>query len=429
MTAVAMDDVAMVTSLLDHGCNVNLVPSLQTRNNEFGESAIHVTARTGNRSMCELLIQHHADINMTSFGGRTPLMKACLHGDYDVIKLFIAHGADIRQRDYQNMTCLHYACINGSVDVIALLLDREKSILNVPNWRGETPLMLATEFGHWGAISCLLQNKCDVNLTSHKHGSCHILSGHSALHLASRDGHVTISHDLISCGAEVNLRDGSGRTALHWACREGHLDIAKLLLTCDVNIDLQNVNGETSLYEAVKGCHEDIVELLLKHNANPNILTNSGKSALIEAVNLDSVAMVKCLLLSNCNLNYHWINSKSQRQTESLDPMELALKNRNLVIIRMLMAAGCNINTVLNWALPFYSAIKEKSPNLNDTNNRKLIMSIDMNEYLFLKHMCKVRIRSLLGLNVIQKVKALYLPLTLKQYILLKDVPQGQSHK
>ncbi len=419
ITAVAMDNIAIVTSLLDKGCSVDLVPSLQTRNNELGESAIHLTARAGNAKMCELLIHYNADVNMTSFGGRTPVMKACFHGNYDVTKLLLSHGANIRQVDDQEMNCLHYACMNGSVDIIGLLLDMDKTILDVPNWRGETPLMLATEFGHWRAISCLLQNNCDINLTCQRHGSSHILSGHAALHISSRDDHVNISRDLIANGASINLTDGSDRTALHWACREGNLNIVRLLLACDMNIDLQNVHGETSLFEAVNGCHEDIVELLLKYNANPDILTNNGKSALTKAIHLDSVAIVKCLLLSNCNLNHHWINSINQKQTETLDPMGLALQNANLDIVRMLMTAGFNINSVMNWVFSYQTKIEDKTRNMTDSNTTDL--PIDITEYLVLKHMCKVKIRNLLGICITQKVQALYLPSTLKQYVLLND--------
>ncbi|KAL4431715.1 hypothetical protein ABPG74_017344 [Tetrahymena malaccensis] len=52
----------------------------------------------------------------------------------------------------------------------------------------------------------------------------------TALHWASKRGHLKLTQFLIQKGADVNATDILGKTPLFYACQEGHIDIVKILL-------------------------------------------------------------------------------------------------------------------------------------------------------------------------------------------------------
>lgn len=57
--------------------------------------------------------------------------------------------------------------------------------------------------------------------------------------LAVSHGRGDMVRALLSCGAQVNIRDDDGSTALMCACEHGHVDIVRQLLSvpgCDVTL-------------------------------------------------------------------------------------------------------------------------------------------------------------------------------------------------
>uniref|UniRef100_A0A672RF65 Uncharacterized protein n=1 Tax=Sinocyclocheilus grahami TaxID=75366 RepID=A0A672RF65_SINGR len=64
-------------------------------------------------------------------------------------------------------------------------------------------------------------------------------AGQTALMLAVSHGRGDMVKALLSCGAQVNLRDDDGSTALMCACEHGHVDIVRQLLSvpgCDATL-------------------------------------------------------------------------------------------------------------------------------------------------------------------------------------------------
>lgn len=65
--------------------------------------------------------------------------------------------------------------------------------------------------------------------------------------LAVSHGRGDMVRALLSCGAQVNIRDDDGSTALMCACEHGHVDIVRQLLSvpgCDVTLT-DNVSQQT----------------------------------------------------------------------------------------------------------------------------------------------------------------------------------------
>ncbi|KAJ5375933.1 hypothetical protein N7509_012819 [Penicillium cosmopolitanum] len=104
----------------------------------------------------------------------------------------------------------------------------------------------------------------------------------SPLGVAAEAGHEGALQILFEAGWDVNLRDGNGRTPLFIAAASGQEAIARMLLgRKDINADLANNQGHTPLLEASRKGHVAIIEqLLAAENVNVNPSTSSGQSAL-----------------------------------------------------------------------------------------------------------------------------------------------------
>jgi len=89
--------------------------------------------------------------------------------------------------------------------------------------------------------------------------------GYSALHYASRNGHLQAAKCLVGLGANVNLpTTGLQATALHRAVTAGKVDMVKYLLTVGANPDLTDSDGLSSKDRATKEKREELVQIFQK---------------------------------------------------------------------------------------------------------------------------------------------------------------------
>ncbi|KAL2096857.1 hypothetical protein ACEWY4_006064 [Coilia grayii] len=92
--------------------------------------------------------------------------------------------------------------------------------------------------------------------------------GETPLHMAAIRGDVAQVRQLISLGADVNVKDFAGWTPLHEACNLGYYDVAKVLISAGAEVNTQGLDDDTPLHDASSSGHKDIVKLLLRHGGN-----------------------------------------------------------------------------------------------------------------------------------------------------------------
>ncbi|KAJ8403307.1 hypothetical protein AAFF_G00355240 [Aldrovandia affinis] len=101
--------------------------------------------------------------------------------------------------------------------------------------------------------------------------------GETALHMAAIRGDAKQVKELISLGADVNVKDFAGWTPIHEACNFGYCDVAKVLIAAGAEVNTQGLDDDTPLHDASSSGHKHIVRLLLRHGGNAFQANNHGE--------------------------------------------------------------------------------------------------------------------------------------------------------
>jgi ankyrin repeat protein len=100
------------------------------------------------------------------------------------------------------------------------------------------------------------------------------------LHLASLYGHVGCARILLDAGAQPDLPDEDGAIPLHDAAAGGYTELVELLLDrgAEASINAADSDGDTPLHNAARGGNIDVVRLLLQREADPTVKNNALKT-------------------------------------------------------------------------------------------------------------------------------------------------------
>lgn len=69
-----------------------------------------------------LLLRSKANVNATTFDGKTPLHLASINGNGSLAQVLIENGAEVDAIDQRRWTALHHAVWNKSMPVVLVLL-------------------------------------------------------------------------------------------------------------------------------------------------------------------------------------------------------------------------------------------------------------------------------------------------------------------
>ena len=112
----AKGNLANVEALLTQNPQlVNLVDKM-----DYG-TPLHWAAIYGQQEVCELLIDHGADLKLVDDLGLSPLFWAIDGSEAGIARLLIAHGADVNLQNAKGITPLRHA-LDKTQDEIATLL-------------------------------------------------------------------------------------------------------------------------------------------------------------------------------------------------------------------------------------------------------------------------------------------------------------------
>lgn len=152
-TAIKRDHGNTVESVLRGGFDPNTV-------DEQGNPGLVMALRIGSyESAAALLESPRLDPDAANPLGETALMLACLRGQKAMAERLFKRGAAVNR---QGWTPLHYAASGEDPNIVAWLLDRGANV-DATAANGNTPLMMAAQYGASASIEVLLAKGADVN--------------------------------------------------------------------------------------------------------------------------------------------------------------------------------------------------------------------------------------------------------------------------
>ncbi|KAK6496717.1 hypothetical protein TWF481_001705 [Arthrobotrys musiformis] len=191
-----------------------------------------------------------------------------------IFNILLTAHADINSMNRSGRTCLSYLVEAGIDDLVELLLQQGANV-NLANDGGKT-LLWYLKPGRRPIEICsvLIRAGADANHISD--------NGYTALLEHARRGHTDIVQALLAAKADPRIATEDGRTALHFASQNSMISMMQDLLDAGVIIDALTSSSATPLIFACH-CHymrADALYLLLRHGANPNALDCEGRSPL-----------------------------------------------------------------------------------------------------------------------------------------------------
>ena len=236
----------------------------------------------------------------------TDVADAVMRGDSVAVRRLLTQKADVNAPQADGATALHWAVYRDDLAIVDLLLKAGANV-KVANGFGATPLSLAAE-----------------------------------------SGNPAITQRLLDAGADPNERMGNSDTVLMMAARTGNVPTMTLLLDrgADVNAK-ETARGTTALMWAVAQRHSAAVQLLVERGANVSAVSNPAwqDRPVSYAKASDPRPSRKRGLFGN------QIGPRNMRGTDGggLTPLAFAARVNDLESVRILLAAGADVNQVTNY--------------------------------------------------------------------------------
>ena len=128
-----------------------------------GDTPMHSAALWGHPECLEVLIDEpEVDMDVRNHAGRTPLHLCARRNRFVCLEMLLRSGATPAVQCSEGRTALHDAAALGNTLCLDLLVAADRTMLNVRDGRGETPVHLACAFEQKDALETLINYEADV---------------------------------------------------------------------------------------------------------------------------------------------------------------------------------------------------------------------------------------------------------------------------
>lgn len=160
--------------------------------------------------------------------------------------------------------------------------------------------------------------------------------GHTPIMYASQNGHYKVAREFIAYGADLNLESSNGFTALHYSTINNHDSIAELLILNGANVHPVNTNGVSPLHYSSAYGYPFMTYMLISYGAHIDSTDRFGNTPLLTAIYTGSAMTAEILLEQWADVD------KSDKK--GYTPLMVAAQFNDTTLLRLLMDYGANVN-------------------------------------------------------------------------------------
>lgn len=211
----------VIRLLLDHGANVDAV-------NFQGETALHLSIKTSQKPLTQLLLAGNADVILKCRNLKAPLTLAIIKGDDEMTQILLEHDLQRQVQCGIFDEAMRIAASEGQLSLLKMLLAKS------PDQEGRNLLHMSAYAGNLKDFKSIENSGFDLEAMDKRKRTC--------LHIAAAGTDVE-SHAILEYLLERELNpsqgDVDGWPPLLWAAKAGNIENIETLLEADADRSYQ----------------------------------------------------------------------------------------------------------------------------------------------------------------------------------------------
>lgn len=252
----------------------------------------------------------------------TEFRQRVCEGDVEAAREHLDSGAEVDGRCIGWYTALMDAAFEGHRPMLTLLLERGADVDAVDGEYGTTSLFKALQGDHWDAARLLIE-----------HGANPTVGEVSPLRSVIEDDMPESLLVLLEAGVDPNDVKTFHQSLLMEAVQRGHTRIVTVLLQAGADAEWEeDIAHSTALSHAARSGHAEIAKLLLDHGAKVDIAL---------AAHLGLEDRVREFLDNGIDPNTMGVRLRT--------PLQSAVIGGHLVVVRLLIDKGADVNLGKGW--------------------------------------------------------------------------------
>ncbi|XP_064096818.1 uncharacterized protein LOC135208498 isoform X6 [Macrobrachium nipponense] len=272
--AAYRDHTSIVRLLLSRGANPKMIvksPSSGTERGyervepilkfHVGSTLLHWAASKGYDDLVADLLARGLTVDAGDRLGRTPLGLAMWAGHTSIVNTLLQEKVALSSED-KDWRCI--SCEEVGLSIVRVIEETAVCSLNASRDDGFTLLHLAAQNGYPNMMHRLLSLKMSTDVINNQ--------GEPPLFVAIRSNQLACVQQLINAGTRLSIVDNRGGSALHMAAKNGNVTVIDMLLTTseleerDIDFNRCDNIGYTPIYYAINASRYDIVQRFLEYS-------------------------------------------------------------------------------------------------------------------------------------------------------------------
>lgn len=158
-------------------------------------------------------------------------------------KLYLIDAIKIKKEEFlkEGNSLLHYAILLND-EALFLEAVKNKKDLNLQNFKGETPLILASKLHRTSFVKKLIKKKINFDLQD--------VNGQTSLHYLIELDNKKLIEMLHKAGAKLNILNNKGKTPLYLSIQNGYDKSALALIELGAFVMTPSLNGKRAIHLA-----------------------------------------------------------------------------------------------------------------------------------------------------------------------------------